>query len=70
MCRVNSVKLEGRKLKLRLIFGVKDKEEWFGELADEPASEETGGEAGTACYTMQARTKDWLSTPFSLTRAS
>ena len=66
VCRVSSVKLEGAKLKLRLVFGVKDKEEWFGEVADEPA----GREAENTCYMMQARTKDWLSTPFRLTRAS
>lgn len=70
VCRVSSVKLEGGKLKLRLVFGVKDKEEWFGELADEPAGKETGHEVETGCFMMQARTKDWLSTPFSLTRAS
>jgi hypothetical protein len=37
---------------------------------DEPAGKETGHEVGTGCFMMQARTKDWLSTPFSLTRAS
>ena len=71
VCRVSSVNMDGHSLKLRLVFGLKDKEEWFGDLADGQAGEETEPEPErAACYMMQARTKDWLSTPFRLTRAS
>lgn len=70
VCRVSSVKLDGHRLKLRLVFGLKDKEEWFGKLADELEGEETGLDEASVCYVMQARTKDWTSTPFRLTRGS
>lgn len=75
VCRVGSLNMDGHSLKLRLVFGVKDKEEWFGNLADEPADEDTETETEpeserAVCYVMQARTKDWLSPPFRLTRAS
>jgi len=67
------------------VFGPKDKEEWFGKLVDggteleaeqTSAAEEVAAESGeergavSRCYMMQARTKDWLSPPFRLTRSS
>ena len=86
VCRVSSVKLDAQGgIRLQLVFGPKDKEEWFGKLVDggteleaekTSAAEEVAAESGeerggvSRCYMMQARTKDWLSPPFRLTRSS
>lgn len=66
VCRVNSGKVEDAGLlKLNLFFGPKDTEEWHGKLEEGEGGEAPGGEV---CCMMQARTNDWLSSPFRLTR--